>query len=185
MHRLESDLREGLRGVTAPPELWDRVQAAQVPQSRRGNRGLVWAMAVTVVLAAVALSLVRSPDEALAIQALTDGSQRIAFHCQNPAQLRAWVRANTGLDVPLRAATPASIQLIGARSLGARVEIAYRAGNRDAVLVVSRAEAGSAHVPHSRVTGNVSSWVTSGQRFTLACNDAADLQLACKLCHLD
>jgi hypothetical protein len=62
--------------------------------------------------------------------------------------------------------------------------VAYRAGNRDAVLVVSRAD-GAANLPHNRVSGNVSSWVMDGQRFTIACNDPADLQLACKLCHLD
>lgn len=187
MPNLEGELQRGLRGVSAPPELWDRIQAAQVapPQSTRSNRGLVWAMAAGVVLAAVSLSLVRATDESTALQALAGDSQQIAFHCQNPARLRAWVRANTGFDVPMLDAPPASIQLIGARNLGTRVEIAYRAGNRDAVLLVSRTEAGAANVPHTGVSGNVSSWVMAGQRFTLACNDAADLQLACKLCHLD
>jgi hypothetical protein len=186
MHNwLEPELQRGLREVSAPPELWDRVRAAQAPQSRRTHRGLVWAMAATVVLAAVALSLVRSPDETAALQALAGDSQQMAFHCQNPAQLRAWVRASTGLDVPLRAALPPSIQLIGARNAGARVEIAYQAGGRDAVLLVSRADGASANAPHSRTSGNVSSWVMDGQRFTLASSDAADLQLACKLCHLD
>jgi hypothetical protein len=134
-------------------------------------------MAATVVLAAVALSLVRSPAR--------QDPPLTAFHCQNPAQLRAWVKANTGFNVPLRAALPASIQLIGARAREGRVEIAYRAGNRDATLLVSRANAGEVSVPHSQVNGKASSWVMDGQRFTLACNDSADFQLACKLCHLD
>ena len=136
----------------------------------------MWALALTVVLAAVPLSLVHLP-------ALKD-SQSIAFHCQNPAQLRAWVKANTGIDVPLRAAPPASIQLIGARNVGERIEIAYRAGDRDALLLVSRAN-GAADVPHSNPAGNVSSWVMAGQRYTLTSDNPADLQLACKLCHLD
>jgi hypothetical protein len=182
---LEPELQRGLREVTAPAELWDRVRAARVPPSRGSNRGLIWALAVAVVLAAVALSLVRPPDERFALQALANGSQGIGFHCQNPAQLRAWVRANTGLDVPLRPVPPSSIQLIGARNVGARVEIAYQAGGRDAVLLVSKADAGRSNLPHSRVAGNVSSWVTDGQRYTLAASDPADLQLACKLCHLD
>jgi hypothetical protein len=97
------------------------------------------------------------------------------------------VRANTGLDLPLRDGPSLSIQLIGAQTIdGTRgVEVAYRAGNRDAVLVVSRAEAGSANMPHGRASGDVSAWVMDGQRYTLACNDPAGLQLACKLCHLD
>jgi hypothetical protein len=166
-----------LRQVAAPPELWDRVQAARVSQPQTTSRGFVWALALAVVLAAVALSLVRSP--------VREDSQQLAFHCQNPAQLRAWVKANTGFDVPMRAALPASIQLIGARSAEGRAEIAYRAGNRDALLLVSRADPGSASLPHSRVSGKVSSWTMDGQRFMLACNDPAGLQLACKLCHLD
>jgi hypothetical protein len=172
---LESQLQRGLRPVSAPPELWDRVQSARVSRPQDKGRKLVWALALAVVLAAVALS--RSP--------LRQDPQQITFHCQNPAQLRAWVRANTGLDVPLRAAPPASIQLIGARAGEGRVEIAYRAGGRDGVLRVSPSGVGSADGSHSRVSGDVSSWVMAGQRYTLASSDASDLQLACKLCHLD
>jgi hypothetical protein len=177
---LEPELERALHGVAAPPELWERVLAAQARQPSRSNRRLVWALAATVVLAAVALSMLPARRETIA-----GNSQLIAFHCQNPAQLRAWVKANMGFDVPVRASLPASIQLIGARSVEGRAEIAYRAGNRDAVLLVSRADVGSANVPHSRARGKVSSWVMDGQRFTLACNDPADFQLACKLCHLD
>jgi hypothetical protein len=173
---VKSELQLALRQVTAPPELWDRVQSARVSRPQTTSRGFVWALALAVVLLAVALSRIQSP--------VRQDSQQIAFHCQNPAQLRAWVKANTKLDVPLRAVPPASIQLIGARAVPGGAEIAYRAGKRDAVLRVSRAD-GSANVPHSRVSGKVSSWVMDGQRFTLACDDPAGLQLACKLCHLD
>jgi hypothetical protein len=173
---LEPELQRGLGGVTAPPELWGRVQSARVSRLQETSRKLVWALALTVVLSAMALSLVRSP--------VRTHSQAIAFHCQNPSQLRAWVKVNTGLDVPLRGAPPASIQLIGARNVGERTEIAYRAGASDASLLVSRAN-GAADEPHNRLTGEVSSWVMNGQRYTLACDNPADLQLACKLCHLD
>ncbi len=172
---LAPELEHGLREVTAPPELWDRVQSARVMRPPQSSHRLVWALALTVVLMA-ALSLLRSP--------VRRDSQTIAFRCQNPAELRAWVKAKTGIDVALRGAPPASIQLIGARNLGERVEIAYRAGDRDALLLVSRA-AGAADVPHSNPSGKVSSWVMNGQRYTLACDNPADLQLACKLCHLD
>jgi hypothetical protein len=177
--RLELELQRGLREVSAPPELWDRVQSSRrdLNRTEERSRKLVWALVPTVVLATVALSLVRPP--------VRQDSQPIAFHCQNPAQLRAWVKANTGLDVPLRAAPAASIQLIGAQSREGRVEIAYTAGNHDALLLVSRAGASSANEPHARVSGNVSSWVMDGQRFTLTASDAAELQLACKLCHWD
>jgi hypothetical protein len=176
----ESELQHGLREATAPAELWDRVQMVRTSRARPANRGLVWALAGLVILAAVGVSKLPGRREPLIGE-----SQDIGFHCQNPAQLRAWVKANTGFNVPLRAAPPASIQLIGARAVEGRAEIVYRAGNRDALLLVSRADPGSVDLAHSRMSGKVSSWVMDGQRFTLACNDPADFQLACKLCHLD
>jgi hypothetical protein len=169
-------LERGLRPVAAPPELWDRVRNSKPVSSRGSNRMLVWAMAAAVVLIVAGLSLIQRDHAAYQVS---------SDHCENPAQLRAWVRAKTGLDLPLRADSSASIQLIGARNVRGRVEISYRAGNRDAMLLVSRAEAGAANVPHSRVSGNVSAWVMAGQQVTLACADPAALQLACKLCHLD
>jgi hypothetical protein len=177
---LAPELERGLREVTAPPELWDRIQAPKRAPAG-GSRRLAWALAAAVVLIAFGLSTVHRESAAI-----ESDSQPLAFHCQNPAQLRAWVKARTGLDVPLRGAPPASIQLIGARDLGPRnerVEIAYRAGDRDALLLVSRAS--GAAVPHNNLTAKTSSWVMNGERFTLACDNPADLQLACKLCHLD
>jgi hypothetical protein len=173
---LEHSLQSGLQEVAAPPELWDRVRGAKAVSSRENNRTLVWAMAAAVVVMAVGLSVIHRDNVAY--------PQFASDHCQNPAQLRAWVKANTGFNVPLRDSLSPSIQLIGARTVSGRAEVAYRAGNRDGVLLVSRAD-GSANMPHSRGGGQVSSWVMDGQRFTLACADPAALQLACKLCHLD
>ncbi len=173
---LEPELQRGLREVTAPPELWDRIQSAKTVPPGVSNRRAVWAMAATVVLIAIGMSAFHRDNVTLPAQT--------SDRCQNPAQLRAWVRARTGLDLPLRADSSSSIQLIGARAVSGRVEIAYRAGNRDALLRISKASPGSADVSN-HVNGNVSTWVMSGQRFTLASSDAADLQLACKLCHLD
>jgi hypothetical protein len=173
---MKSELQLALRPVAAPPELWDRVRNSKAASSRESNRMLVWAMAASVALIVAGLSLIQRDHAAYELS---------SDHCENPALLRAWVRAKTGLDLPLRADSSAFIQLIGARNVGGRLEISYRAGNRDAMLLVSRAEAGSANVPHSRMSGNVSAWVMAGREFTLACADPAALQLACKLCHLD
>jgi hypothetical protein len=173
---MKSELQLALHRVTAPPELWDRVQNPKAVSSCESNPMLIWAVAAVVVLMVIGLSGIQRDNAAYALS---------SDHCQNPAQLRAWVRAKTGLDLPLRADSSASIQLIDARNVRGRVEISYRAGNRDAVLRVSRADPGSADVPHSRASGKVSAWVMAGQQFTLACADPAALQLACKLCHLD
>jgi len=147
-----------------------------------------YAMAAAAVLLAVAVGL--ALRQIAGVRAAHDDSQFAGYHCQNPAELRAWVKANTGLDIPLREAalrerSGESVQLIGARTVGRGVEVAYRAGNGDGVLAVSRADARTADIPHGHMSGATASWVMAGERYTLECNDAASLQLACKLCHLD
>jgi hypothetical protein len=165
---LEAELQRGLRRVSAPAELWDRVQSAQPvrPTTRKkAHRALAWAIAAVALLFAAGVSQVKSASN----------PQFAGLRCQNPAELRAWVRANTGLDVPLRAASSPELQLQGAREVANGVEIAYRTGNRDAALLVSRAD-GAANISH---------WMMDGQRYTLTSDSPADLQMACKLCHLD
>jgi hypothetical protein len=184
---LESELQRGLCKVSAPPQLWDRVQQAQSDSAgpqRKARQALVWAVAAAALLIGIGLARVSASIGGVRLER---DSQTAALRCQNPAQLRAWVRARTGLNLPLRAESSPSIQLIGAQTMDGSggVEVAYRAGNHDAMLLVSKADTGAGNIPHSRVSGNVSSWVMDGQKYTLACNDPAGLLLACKLCHLD
>ena len=86
---LEPELRRELREVTAPPELWSRVQSARDARPQAHHRGLVWATAATVILAAVALSKLPAREN---IASYNDAGAAAA-HCQNPAQLRAWEAA--------------------------------------------------------------------------------------------
>jgi hypothetical protein len=164
----EPELRQSLRQVSAPCELWDRIQTQAAAPPPATNRLLVWALAAAVVLMAFGLSLIHRDNVVFPVFA--------GGRCQNPAQIRAWVRAKTGLDLPLRSDPSQSLELTAAQTIdGTRgVKIAYRAGNHDAVLLLSTAD-GSTSVPHSRF----------GPAFALGSENPADLQLACKLCHLD
>jgi hypothetical protein len=83
---LEPELERELCEVAAPPELWSRVQSARLARTRESRRGLVWATAATLMLAAVALSRMPAGQSALAY----NDSQPVGLHCQNPAQIRAW-----------------------------------------------------------------------------------------------
>jgi hypothetical protein len=80
------------------------------------------------------------------------------------SQVRAWVRANSGVDVPLRSHLPAELRVTGARVVNGRAEIAYRVNNREC-LVATRPQ-------------------TSGHRFSLSCTRPDDLKIACSLCHI-
>ena len=175
--RLEVELQNGLHPVSAPADLWDRVESARMSKStvRLRPRVWAWAPAMALVLAVTGLLWVSSPGQKAGVADLprVDFSD-VALRCQNPAQLRAWVLAKTGLDLPFRSELPASLQLIGARKVASGVELDYRAANRNAALTISPADRS---VAHNR----------SGDAplFTLACDRPADLQLACQLCHLD
>ena len=85
---LEPELKRELCEVAAPPELWSRVQSARLLRPRESRRGLVWATAATVIIAAVALSRMPAGERAAA-----NDSQPMGLHCQNPAQVRAWAVA--------------------------------------------------------------------------------------------
>jgi hypothetical protein len=88
---LEPELERELCEVAAPPELWSRVQSARLSRPRESHRGLVWAAAATVIIAAVALSRMPAGQSAAANQsAANNDSQATSLHCQNPAQIRAW-----------------------------------------------------------------------------------------------
>ncbi len=93
----------------------------------------------------------------------------------DPGEIRAWVQAKAGIDVPLRA-RPAGVQLKGASVSKGTVEIAYRVGNRDGRLMVG----GRRVAPGPRVF----TWSMDGRIYTLECATPDDLRIACGLCHI-
>ena len=64
---------------------------------------------------------------------------RPALSSDDPAAVRAWVKARSGMDVPL--AAQHAVLLTGARVVKGRVEIGYRSG----VVLVSKADGRAAH----------------------------------------
>jgi hypothetical protein len=93
---LEPELEQGLRTVTAPAELWDRIHAPQ-PKRSSASRGFVWAAAAAVVVMTVGLSVVQRRNVVKTVE-----PQRFGDHCENPAELRAYAIANPGLEVVSR-----------------------------------------------------------------------------------
>jgi hypothetical protein len=113
-------LERNLGRVQAPAELWDRVVTAR--ESKRSRAWLPWVMAA-----------------ACASVAMAGIFYRPAVQSSDPALIHEWVKARTGMDVPL--AGQHAMQLTGARVVkSGKVEIGYKSG----VILVSKAE-GSAH----------------------------------------
>jgi len=161
---LEPLLERDLANATAPDELWSRVQ---FPRERTASgvpvRRVAWALAAAALV--------------LAVLGLRASRQPAVLHSSSAVEIQAWVKTNTGLDPGLPVNPPRSIQLIGAHVIPGGVEVAYRAANHDARLLVSKADIS---LDGSAATF---SWTRHGQRFTLACATPAELQAACVLCH--
>ena len=194
----ESELKRHLAPVPAPEELWDRVHSAPVVTRvvrLRPARGMTWqwaaaAVATVAIVAGVTVWLNRNiSGEERAVRALSRTSEQLQFHSTDAAELRAWVKTDTGLDIPMPAHTASSVQLVGAyvsrKGSAPTAEISYRVGGQDATLVVSKIpmdgdgrhqfiKSGSYH------GSSFQSWTMRGQMYTIA---SADARVGCLLCH--
>lgn len=157
---MEQELEQSLRRVAAPKELWDRIENPQQGRARSRTRFMAWA----AVPALMFLTLWGShPKTNLALQ----------FRSSDPAQIQAWVKTNTGLDVPLHAGN-----LVGANQVSARsAEIDYQVNGHDLALMVSRQNTAARH------EASTVSWTAGGQVYLLASAEPQYLK-SCVLCHV-
>jgi len=157
---IEQELEQSLRRVAAPQDLWDRIHSSQQPRIRVRTRFMAWATVPVVMLVALWGSHPRS-------------NAAIQFRSSDPGEIRAWVRANADLDVPLHDGNLAGASIVSPRT----VEIAYRTGGHEMSLFVSDAAA-----PVRAAVGTIS-WSAGGQAYLLACAEPQYLK-SCALCHV-
>jgi hypothetical protein len=193
----EPELSRHLGPVKAPDQLWERMNAAPSARaSLRSNRtgwNPVWAWtgALALVALATGLTLWLNRDlsgEQLAVRALDRTPEQLQFRTDDPAELRAWVKTGTSLDVPLPVRTSSAVQIVGANvsRLGTpTAEISYLVGGVAATLVVSKiamqGDGRHAFVKSGSYHGSTfQSWTMRGQMYTIA---SADAKVGCILCH--
>jgi len=169
MHdRMEEALREHLGRVNAPAELWGRVQGAS-PRRVTPRFHPAWiAAAASMVMAVAGWSMWKA------------SSQPLELHSASASEVRQWVLANSGMDVPLPVKPSSLVEILGASIDKAVAKISYRVGELRATLSVSKGASGDA--PH-KGTEISSTWTMNGQAYTLAVANPADLRTACVLCH--
>jgi hypothetical protein len=193
----EPELARHLGPVKAPDQLWDRVQGAASAGRpvRTGQTGWnpVWGWVSAVALVAVAAGLTvwlnrDLTSEQIAVRALSRTPDQLQFRSADLSELRAWVKNDTGLDVPLPVRSASSVEMMGAyvsRNKTTTAEISYRVGGVDAALVVSKmpeqGEGRHQFVKDGSYHGaNYLSWTMRGQMYTIA---SADARVGCLLCH--
>ena len=171
MHRpegwLEPVLASELGRVRAPEELWKRIET---PKTRTRMRMPVLHAVAAATL--IALALWSSYPRVQAIQS------------SDSVRIREWIKANSGLEIPLLTELPVSLRLTGARIVRGRAEVGCRIGDRDIKLVVAKAESGVSHVHNHPNGGRSVSWAMHGQSYSLFCARPEDLKAACLLCHV-
>jgi hypothetical protein len=162
MHRewIEPALARHLDPVSAPEELWERVRNPQVIRKKGVQTSMNAARLGACATLLLTIWLV--------------GGHR-GLRSGDPGEIRGWVQAKAGIDVPLRA-RPAGVQLTGASVSKGTVEIAYKVGNRDGRLFVGG--------KHTASNARVFTWSMQGRTYTLECATPADLRIACGLCHI-
>ena len=157
---IEQELERSLRRVSAPDELWDRIQSPQ--RSRVRVRTRFMALATVPVVMFVAL-----------LGSHQSSNPAIQFRSSDASEIRAWVRANADLDVPLHDGNLAGASMVAPHT----VEIAYNAGGHKVSLLVS-------NTPERDRRASASiSWSAGGQTYFLACAEPQYLR-ACALCHV-
>lgn len=159
---IERELEQSLRRVAAPEELWDRLQSPQPVRSRVQTRFMALATVPVVMLVAL-------------IGSHSSNVPAVQFRSSNPVAVQAWVKAKTGLDVPMHEARLAGANVTSAGA----AEIAYRGAGSMTLLVSTEA----ATQPRSAGNPTVLSWSASGLTYQLACAEQQDLK-ACALCHI-
>jgi hypothetical protein len=191
---LKKLLERNLRPVSAPDELWDRIQQPRVRQTHSGFAPLAVLAVATLAAVAVWGFYPRSAQstQELAVAGLSSSPETLELQSGTLPEIRAWVKTRTGLDLPLPSEASHAVRLKGVCTVrgGATVEVAYRVSGHNAALLVSKASpeiAGDGRHRflkcESTVGARVSTWVMRGQLYTLAYAASGDIRDECLLCH--
>lgn len=207
--RVGAELSRHLGPISAPDGLWERIENAAKPQPMRTLRWPMWAFAAAVAatIALFCFSL-RSDTSSymaqLALRELAAGSGNLDFASADPAQIRAWVKANAGLDLPLadargsvfepsrdRQGAHEPVHFLGVslmREGGLAACVSYRVGGQIGKLLVARGSTAPQHpaLQQTSSEGSVTaSWMMGGQTYALAVRAPQDLRASCVLCHIE
>jgi|SRR6266850_6502095 len=167
---IEPILERKLDRVAAPEELWDRIDkpvAGRFPNRDRKGAVLAWTLVAAMLVVVLMWGLRPRRD--------------LVFRSESATQIREWVKANAGFDVPLLGS--GEVHLAGARWVRGDVEVSCRVGNHQAKLLVSRGISSLRHGTQPAMARSTVSWGMSGRLYTLACATPEDLRIACLLCH--
>lgn len=191
---LESVLAKHLNRVAAPMNTWAHVRGSVRAPAR--PIWTVWAAAAAAALLAVGLWQASQPPqsvEAMAVAALDQSASDLAIQTEDANTVRKWIKAESGLEIPLPPKHDDLVKILGARiNRGEQTvaEISYQVGEYRAALMIAKDPSGKRTYPNHDVRSSdpfdkarVSSWSMRGQSYTLAWSAPGEFRVACLLCH--
>jgi hypothetical protein len=188
---LQAVLTRHLGATKAPPELWQRIHSPRVaarpaPATRGWTQYAALAAVFSVVVAGGWMwNLRHQPAESVETLAVAALNQSLSpdpssLVTEDAAEVRAWVKQESGIDIPLPPKHSDRVRILGARLSEARVadqfqrvaEVSYQVGEYRAALLVTKDPTGVKTYPSMR-----------GQSYTLASAAPGEFGTACLLCH--
>jgi len=170
---VEPVLAKHLRRVEAPAELWMGVEKRERPARPSRPNWQIALVAITAMVIAGMGTILNARR-----------TSHLSLESASGSEIQAWVKATTGLDVPLPNRVGQPVRLAGARLTGKAVEVSYFVRNRPERLFIARADV---HAPleHRLVERSSKrvSWTMGGLFYAVDCAAAEDAQVACMLCH--
>ena len=183
---LERALERDLHRVSAPDELWRRVVSRRTIRPRAG----ITMMAIAAMLVWGFFPRPAPDPRELALKALSAAPANLELTSGTLPEIRHWVSARTGFDVPLPARSAALVRVKGVCEVRGNIAVAYQVNGREAALVISKADVAPAGAARHQflkcdsVAGKrISSWIMRGQLYTLAYATAGETRDECQLCH--
>jgi hypothetical protein len=180
--------------VKAPDTLWPRIQAERRDQMRSGRRGLqrtgwmLWPVVATVLLLASGDLLWQIGQARGDVIRLSD-REISGLASSNPAEIRAWVKTKTDMDLDLACGGAEGIQLSGVRLMRVRGElvaaISYRSKGKPATLLVSRKGLVFRRMEPQSPDSRLVAWSGRDRSFAIAWQHAGDVEASCMRCHVE
>jgi hypothetical protein len=131
--------------------------------------------------------------QTMALSALKHKAGDMELRTEDATTVRQWVKAHSGIDIPLPPRHSSWVKIVGASISGSDdkiAEVSYQVGEYQAALLVAKDKTGAKSYPSHEIrpsdpleTARVSSWSMKGQSYTLAWMAPGEARVACLLCH--
>lgn len=175
--------------VKAPDTLWSGIRAEERNRQQPHRTGwMIWP-AVAMVLLVASADLLWQMGKARGETIRLSDPEIARLTSENPAEIRAWVKTRTDMDLDLSCGGSGGIQLSGVRLIQVRGElvaaISYRSEGKPATLLVSRKGMVFRRIEPQSPDSRLVAWSGRDRSYAIAWQHAGDVEASCMRCHVE